>query len=62
MFGLRKAFVDGSAGGEGEIEVEGAEWLASDEGTVWLLEGVDRIVEALEGGRGSTFAPGYSKL
>lgn len=62
VFGLRKAFEDGSAEAEGEEEVSGGEWLASDEGNVWLLETVDRIVEALGQGKGSTFAPGMSKL
>lgn len=57
VFGLRKAFKDGSA----EKEVEGGEWLAGDEGSVWLLESVDRIVEALSGGKGSSYAPGSIK-
>lgn len=58
VFGLRKAFEDGSAEGEGEEVVEGGEWLAGEEGSFWLLSAVDRIVEALGEGRGSTFAPG----
>lgn len=62
VFGLRKAFADGSYKAEGEIEVKGGEWLASDEGNVWLLESVDRIVEALGEGKGTSFAPGMSKL
>jgi len=64
VFGLRKAFEDGSAEaeGEGEGEGEGQQWLASDEGNVWLLESVDSIVEALGEGRGSSYAPGMSKL
>jgi len=57
VFGLRKAFKDGSA----ENDVQGGEWLAGDEGSVWLLESVDRIVEALSGGKGSTYAPGSIK-
>ncbi|KAI4736381.1 hypothetical protein E4T50_13103 [Aureobasidium sp. EXF-12298] len=57
VFGLRKAFKDGSA----EKEVQGGEWLAGDEGSVWLLESVDRIVEALSGGKGSSYAPGSIK-
>jgi len=60
VFGLRKAFEDGSAEAEGEGE--GQQWLASDEGNVWLLESVDSIVEALGEGRGSSYAPGMSKL
>lgn len=61
VFGLRKAFEDGSARSEGEEEVEGGEWLASDEGSIWLLDVVDRIVEAIGSGRGTTFAPGFIK-
>ncbi|KAF2157612.1 hypothetical protein K461DRAFT_235973, partial [Myriangium duriaei CBS 260.36] len=57
VFGLRKAFEDGSHAASGEAEVKGGEWLASDEGCVWLLETTDRIVEALSEGRGTTFAP-----
>jgi len=62
IFGLRKAYEDGSYNAEGEFEVDGGEWLASDEGNVWLLNSVDSIVEALGEGRGTTFAPGISKL
>lgn len=57
VFGLRKAFEDGSA--ESEQEVPGGKWLASNEGSLWLLEQVDSIVHALGGGRGTTFAPGF---
>lgn len=59
VFGLRKAFEDGSA--EGEQSIEGGKWLASDEGSMWLLQSVDRIVEAIGGARGTTFAPGMEK-
>lgn len=59
VFGLRKAFDDGSAKPEnGEEVVQGGEWLASDEGSIWLLRLVDRIVEAIGAGEGTTFAPG----
>lgn len=54
VFGLRKAFEDGSA----EKDVEGGEWLATDEGNRWILNSVDEIVQALSEGRGTTFAPG----
>ncbi|KAG9572689.1 hypothetical protein KCU77_g12566, partial [Aureobasidium melanogenum] len=54
VFGLRKAFKDGTA----EKDVQGGEWLAGDEGSVWLLESVDKLVEALSGGKGSSYAPG----
>lgn len=64
MFGLRKAFQDDSYKADGEIaeQAEGGEWLASDEGNVWLLNSVDSIVEAIGEGKGTTFAPGMSKL
>ncbi|TAQ88265.1 hypothetical protein B7494_g3408 [Chlorociboria aeruginascens] len=62
VFGLRKAYEDGSYQAEGEFEVEGGQWLASDEGNIWLLNSVDTIVKELGVGRGSTFAPGMSKL
>ena len=43
--------------------VEGGEWLAGDEGNMWILGAVDRIVEALGEGQGTSFAPGLkSKL
>lgn len=58
VFGLRKAYQDGSAEAEGEVKVEGGEWLGSNEGSLWLLGAVDRIVEALGEGRGTSFAPG----
>lgn len=61
IFGLRKAFEDGSAEAEGQSDVEGAGWLASEEGNMWLLGSVDRIVEGLGDGTGSTFAPGMEK-
>lgn len=59
IFGLRKAFEDGTFEAEGEKEVEGGKWLASDEGNLWILEVVDRIVEAISQGQGTTFAPGF---
>jgi len=62
LFGLRKAYEDGTYKAPGEFEVEGGKWLASDEGNIWLLESIDRIVEVLGEGRGSSFAPGLSKL
>lgn len=58
VFGLRKAFEDGSA--NQEDAVEGGEWLASNEGSTWLLETTDKIVEAISGrDNATTFAPGY---
>jgi hypothetical protein len=38
--------------------LKAGKWLASNEGSMWLLESVDRIVEAIGGGMGTTFAPG----
>jgi hypothetical protein len=58
VFGLRKAYEDGSARAEGEEMVVGGEWLASDEGNIWLLRSVDAIVEGLNEGQGTSFAPG----
>jgi len=55
VFGLRKAFEDGTA--EGEAEVQGGQWLAGDEGSAWVLQTVDRIVEGISRGEGSNFAP-----
>lgn len=57
VFGLRKAFQDGSA----ERDVEGGEWLATDEGNQWILHCIDEIVATLSEGRGTTFAPGMLK-
>ncbi|CRG88644.1 Dol-P-Man:Man(5)GlcNAc(2)-PP-Dol alpha-1,3-mannosyltransferase [Talaromyces islandicus] len=55
VFGLRKAFEDGTAKTD---EIQGGEWLASDEGSIWLIGIVDRIVEAIGKGDGTSFAPG----
>lgn len=60
VFGLRKAFEDGSA--QREKEVKGGEWLASNEGSEWLLQQVDGIVEAIGGGSGTSFAAPRAKL
>jgi hypothetical protein len=54
VFGLRKA-VEGEAVAE---DVEGGKWLASDEGSEWLLKKVDEVVGAIGGG----FAGGYGEL
>ena len=61
IFGLRKAYagkMEARADAEGEEEVEGGEWMAGDEGSLWLLGQVDGLVEAISGGAGTTFAPG----
>ncbi|KAF2180018.1 hypothetical protein K469DRAFT_593791 [Zopfia rhizophila CBS 207.26] len=63
VFGLRKAFEDGTWKEEPAAgEEEGIRWLVSDEGCGWILEKVDEVVEALGGGLGSTFAPFKAKL
>lgn len=63
VFGLQKAFEDGSAEAEGEVSVDGGKWLASEEGIEWILKSVDGIVSALGEGGQSSFAPGMkSKL
>jgi hypothetical protein len=61
VFGLRKAFEDGTAKAADEEEVQGGEWLASDEGSIWLLGVVDRIVETIGKGEGTSFAPGLRR-
>ncbi|KAI9829314.1 MAG: hypothetical protein M1819_006377 [Sarea resinae] len=63
LFGLRKAFEQGTGLEPAEKEDQGARWLASNEGSIWILETVDKIVEAIGQGQGTTFAPGIrSKL
>ncbi|KAF1822250.1 uncharacterized protein K489DRAFT_236954 [Dissoconium aciculare CBS 342.82] len=57
VFGLRKAFEDGTAAREDEIL--GGKWLASDEGSIWLLQQIDSVVQAIGGDRGTTFAQGF---
>ncbi|KAK3676994.1 hypothetical protein LTR78_003199 [Recurvomyces mirabilis] len=57
LFGLRKAYEDGTA--DAEPEVQGGKWLASNEGAMWLLESIDKIVEAIGDGQ-TSFAPGYA--
>lgn len=62
IFGLRKAVEDGTWKTEEavlkECGEEGVTWLASDEGSGWILETVDGIVAAISEGKGSTYAPG----
>jgi hypothetical protein len=57
VFGLRKAWEDGTWRADGESE-EVVEWLAGDEGVEWILSTVDRIAEVL----GASFAARESKL
>jgi hypothetical protein len=63
VFGLRKAWDDGTWKSEPQAGEENAvKWLVSDEGCTWVLEKVDEVVSALGGGQGSTFAPFKAKL
>jgi hypothetical protein len=59
VFGLRKAFELGHAFAEGEPQLKGGAWLASDEGNLWILRSIDSLVEAISAGSGSSFAPGF---
>jgi hypothetical protein len=61
IFGLRKALSDGTWKDDVQNE-EGAKWLASDEGSTWILESVDSIVDSIGQGQGSTYAPVRAKL
>ena len=58
VFGLRKAYENGDAAAEGQEPVEGGEWLASEDGNLWMLESIDGLVNVISGGEGTTFAPG----
>ena len=58
VFGLRKAYESGDADAEGEEKIEGGQWLSTEEGSLWMLRVVDRLVEAIGEGRGTSFAPG----
>jgi hypothetical protein len=60
IYGLRKAFSDGTSQEESKENLDGSEYLATDEGNEWILNSVDTIVEAINGG--STFASISSKL
>ncbi|XXG95229.1 hypothetical protein Hte_001489 [Hypoxylon texense] len=58
VFGLRKAYDNGDAHAAGEEPVEGGAWLATEDGNIWILENIDRLVNVISGGEGTTFAPG----
>ncbi|KAK1449463.1 hypothetical protein CMEL01_08778 [Colletotrichum melonis] len=63
VFGLRKGLEDGTYKADNQEDIQGAEWLASDEGSEWILKSVDTITEAIGGAARSNFAPGReSKL
>lgn len=61
VFGLRKGMEDGTYKQDelSEEELAAARWLASNEGSEWILKTVDEISKALGG---SNFAPGAAKL
>ncbi|OTA63342.1 hypothetical protein K449DRAFT_422101 [Hypoxylon sp. EC38] len=58
IFGLRKAYDNGDAHAEGEEPVEGGPWLATEDGNIWILENIDKLINVISGGKGTTFAPG----
>ncbi|KAI1762666.1 mitochondrial protein [Hypoxylon sp. FL1150] len=58
VFGLRKAYDNGDAHAEGEEPVEGGQWLATEDGNIWILENIDKLINVIGGGEGTTFAPG----
>ncbi|OXG72865.1 hypothetical protein C348_06227 [Cryptococcus neoformans Gb118] len=51
VFGLKKAGLEEGV----PNELEGGEWLCSDEGATWVLESTDEVSEAVTGGK-VTFA------
>jgi hypothetical protein len=60
VLGLRKSLQDGTWEDDRRaVTSEGIQWLASDEGSEWILRSVDRIAEALGGG---DFAPARPRL
>lgn len=72
VFGLRKAYERGDADAEGEVPVEGGQWLSGEEGNKWLLEWIDELVRGIgiaqEGDQvdtkvqpNSSYAPGMEK-
>ncbi|OTB03885.1 hypothetical protein M426DRAFT_321373 [Hypoxylon sp. CI-4A] len=58
IFGLRKAYDNGDAHAEGEEPVEGGSWLATEDGNIWILESIDKLVDVISNGEGTSFAPG----
>lgn len=47
VFGLKKALLPG--GGDDGKQLQGQEWLTTDEGVTWILESVDEIGSVLRG-------------
>jgi len=60
VYGLRKAFSDGTFEQELKENLDGAERLATDNGNEWILNSVDTIVETIGGA--SNFASTRAKL
>ncbi|SZE99652.1 unnamed protein product [Blumeria hordei] len=48
LLGLRRAYTDGSAARDAErgLDGGGSAWLATDDGSTWLLEAVDTLIAA----------------
>lgn len=61
VFGLRKAFQNDIVVIEDGQYIRGSRWLASDEGSIWLLTMIDSLVETIGSGSGSTFAAGPAR-
>lgn len=58
VLGLRKSLQDGTWEDDRRaVSSEGIQWLASDEGSEWMLRSVDRITEALGGANFSRWRP-----
>lgn len=55
VFGLLKASLEKDQGVLDEVE--GGEWLCSEEGARWVLESTDRVGEVLAGGKTSFAGP-----
>ncbi|KAJ9613706.1 hypothetical protein H2204_014718 [Knufia peltigerae] len=61
IFGLRKAFEDGSFQTEDEESIKGCRWLASNEGCIWLLVMIDCISTVISTGGRTTLKPDTSQ-
>jgi hypothetical protein len=63
VFGLQKSRGEQSKPGTASgLSSEEKEWLTNDEGCIWVLQEVDKIVEAVSGGKGSFAAVVRSEL
>ncbi len=54
VFGLKKSLLEGG-GAESEAELQGQDWLTSDEGVEWVLNSVDEVSAVVGKGK-TTFA------